>query len=344
MNVAIEKIDRLIIHNVGNKSYGEGIKFSQDETNFDNSESNILKLIQNVFKFDSLYEFYFTHDLNLNPVYKLVNVLFEDNTKFLEVSQTLVSHLYNQSTHPKIKGGDFYVIYLKDCIINDEIVDGIAILKSENKDTFLNVKSNSNGFELESLLGMNINKLDKGCLIFNTDKEKGYLLSVIDNTNKTSDAQYWFDNFLSVRERKNEYYNTQNVLSLCKSFISQELSNEFEIKKTDQVDLLNKSALFFKEKDVFEFNEFANEVIKEPEYIESFNKFKTNFEKEKNIEVQDNFTISDIATKKQARIFKSVLKLDKNFHIYIHGKKELIEKGVDKNGKKFYKIYFEEES
>jgi hypothetical protein len=344
MNVALEKIEKLIIHTVGNKSYEEGVKFSQEETNFDNSESNVLKLIQNVFKFDSLYEFCFTHDLSLNPVYKLVNILFEDNTKFVEVSQSLVSHLYNQSTHPKIKGGDFYVIYLKDCIINDEIVDGIAILKSENKDTFLNIKPNSNGFELESLLGMNINKLDKGCLIFNTDKEKGYLLSVVDNKNKSSDAQYWFDNFLSVKERKNEYYNTQNVLSLCKSFISQELSNEFEIKKTDQVDLLNKSALFFKEKDIFEFDEFAKEVIKEPEYIESFNKFKTNFEKEKNVEVQDNFIISDVATKKQARIFKSVLKLDKNFHIYIHGKKELIEKGVDDNGKKFYKIYFEEES
>lgn len=344
MNVAIEKIDRLIIHNVGNKSYGEGIKFSQDETNFDNSESNILKLIQNVFKFDSLYEFYFTHDLNLNPVYKLVNVLFEDNTKFLEVSQTLVSHLYNQSTHPKIKGGDFYVIYLKDCIIDDEIVDGIAILKSENKDVFLNIKSISNGFELESLLGISIDKLDKGCLIFNTNKENGFLLSVIDNTNKGSDAQYWFDNFLSVKERKDEYYNTQNVLSMCKDFISKELSNKFEIKKTDQADLLNKSVAFFKEENIFEFNKFANEVIENPEYIDSFNTFKTNYEKEKNVDVLDNFEISERATKKQARFFKSVLKLDKNFHIYIHGKKELIEKGIDEKGKKYYKIYYEEES
>ena len=48
--------------------------------------------------------------------------------------------------------------------------------------------------------------------------------------------------------------------------------------------------------------------------------------------------------KKQAKIFKSVLKLDNNFHIYIHGKRELIEQGVDPNGRKFYKIYYEEES
>lgn len=343
MNVILERIEKLIVHNVGNKSFGEGIKFSQEETIFTNSESSILKLIQKVFKFDSLFEFDYTHDLSLNPVCNLVNLLFNDKSKFIDVSQSLASHLYNQSTHPKIKGGDFYVIYLKDCLIDDEILDGVAILKSENKDVFLNIKSISNGFELESLLGMSIDKVDKGCLIFNTNKENGFLLSVIDNTNKGSDAQYWFDNFLSVKERKDEYYNTQNVLSMCKDFISKELSNKFEIKKTDQADLLNKSAAFFKEENVFEFNKFANEVIENPEYIDSFNTFKTNYEKEKNVDVQDNFEISERATKKQARFFKSVLKLDKNFHIYIHGKKELIEKGVDEKGKKYYKIYYEEE-
>ena len=344
MNVILEKIEKLIVHNVGNKSHGEGVKFSQEETIFATSESTILKLIQNVFKYDSLYEFHFTHDLSLNPVYNLINLLFSDKSKFIDVSQSLASHLYNQSTHPKIKGGDFYIIYLKDCLIDDEIVDGVAILKSENKDVFLNIKSISNGFELESLLGMSIDKLDKGCLIFNTNKENGFLASVIDNTNKGSDAQYWFDIFLSVKERKDEYYNTQNVLSMCKDFISKELSNKFEIKKTDQADLLNKSATFFKQENVFEFNKFVNEVIEKPEYIESFNSFKTNYEKEKNVDVQDNFEISEKATKKQARFFKSVLKLDKNFHIYIHGKKELIEKGVDEKGKKYYKIYYEEES
>ncbi len=42
---------------------------------------------------------------------------------------------------------------------------------------------------------------------------------------------------------------------------------------------------------------------------------------------------------------RSVLKLDKNFHIYIHGDRELIERGYDEEkGKSFYKVYFEEES
>jgi hypothetical protein len=48
--------------------------------------------------------------------------------------------------------------------------------------------------------------------------------------------------------------------------------------------------------------------------------------------------------KRQARIFKSVLKLDKNFHIYIHGDRNKIEHGVDESGRKFYKIFYEQET
>ena len=48
--------------------------------------------------------------------------------------------------------------------------------------------------------------------------------------------------------------------------------------------------------------------------------------------------------KRQARVFKSVLKLDKNFHIYIHGDRNKIEQGVDEKGRKFYKIYYEQEA
>ena len=39
-----------------------------------------------------------------------------------------------------------------------------------------------------------------------------------------------------------------------------------------------------------------------------------------------------------------VIKLDKNFHLYVHGSRELIEQGIDEEGRKFYKIYYTEES
>ena len=61
-------------------------------------------------------------------------------------------------------------------------------------------------------------------------------------------------------------------------------------------------------------------------------------------EFADSFEISDNAVRKQSKVYKSVIKLDKNFHIYVHGDRELIEQGRDPDGRKYYKIYFNEET
>ena len=61
------------------------------------------------------------------------------------------------------------------------------------------------------------------------------------------------------------------------------------------------------------------------------------------VDLAAQFDISPEAVKKQSRIFKSVIKLDRNFHIYVHGRTDLIEKGVDMDGRKYYKIYYQDE-
>ena len=89
--------------------------------------------------------------------------------------------------------------------------------------------------------------------------------------------------------------------------------------------------------------EFEQKVFNNQELIESFNSFDTEYREKHDLEIVEDFDISDKAVKKQARVFKSVLKLDKNFHIYIHGDKSLIQQGTDSDGRKFYKIYYDEE-
>jgi hypothetical protein len=294
------------------------------------------------FGFSLLYDFYHEADLILNEVYVNASKIFDNPETLHEQSVNLAKHLYEQSNHPKIKGGEFYVVYFKDCIIDGETVDAVGLFKSENKDTFLKVYPSGDGFEIESQQGININKLDKGCLIFNTDRENGYVVAVVDNTNKGAEAQYWIDNFLHVRQRKDEYYNTQNLLALTKNFVTKELPNQFDVSKADQVDLLNRSVKFFKDKDTFDMDEFANEVIAQPEVIDSFNRYREDYQRDRDVEISDSFTISDSAVKRQARVFKSVIKLDKNFHIYVHGDRNLIEQGEDDRGK-FYKVYYKEE-
>ena len=340
----MSKIKNISVHFVGNKTTDETLKLSLNHLDISDEICNILNIyFLSPFKSAEYYNFYHDIDLNMNDVFVCASNIFDNPDILFEQSVNLAKHLYEQSTHPKIKGGEFYVVYFKDCMLDGETVNAVGLFKSENKDIFLKVYPSGEGFEIESEQGININKLDKGCLIFNIEKENGYVVSVIDNTNRVTEAQYWIDDFLHVRQRKDEYYNTQNVLSLCKNFVKDELPQQFEVSKADQMDFLNKSIKFFKENDNFNMDEFANEVIAQPEIIDSFNQYKSLYQKDYDIEFADNFMISDSAVKKQARALKSVIKLDKNFHIYVHGNRELIEQGVDNKGK-FYKVYYQEES
>jgi hypothetical protein len=235
------------------------------------------------------------------------------------------------------------VVYFKHCLLNEELVDAVGLFKSENKDTFLKVNPSGDGFIVKTDQGANVDKLDKGCIIFDRDAADGYLVSVVDNTNKQLEARYWIDDFLHLRQCEDAYFQTQSVMAMAKSFITKELPQQFEVEKADQADLLNKSIKFFKEQDSFNMDEFEAEVIVQPEVISQFQQYRHDYQHDHQVNIEDEFDISDKAVKKQQRVFKSVIKLDKNFHIYVHGDRSLIERGEDADGRKFYKIYYEEE-
>lgn len=339
-------IIQCIIHYVGNKSIDEEVKVSQSTVS--NSEEISLVLTNYFLKSflhkEDYYQFYHISDNSLNEVYSYISSIFNSADNFRKESINLAKHLYEQSTHPKIKGGEFYVAYFKDCILDGDTVDAVGLFKSENKDTFLKVYPKGDGFEIESQKGVNINKLDKGCLIFNKEKEDGYVVAVVDNTNKGAEAKYWTDDFLHVKPRNDAYNNTKDILSMAKNFVLHELPQQMEVSKTEQIELLNKSLQYFKDNDSFSMERFAHEVMTKPEVIDTFNKYKSEYEAARDLAIMEQFEISDTAVKKQAKSIKSVIKLDKNFHIYVHGNENLIEQGVEEDGRKYYKIYYKEEN
>lgn len=335
------QIDSLIIHWVGNKNNDDGVVLSKTEIELNDEISSVLlKYFISPIKNDELYEFTHNSDIGLNEVYNYVSKIFENPRLLHEQSVLLAKYLYENSEHPNIKAGEFYIAYFSHCDIDNKDIDAIGIFKSENKDTFLEVHPDNTSFSIKSEQGININKLDKGCIIYNLNKENGYVISVIDNTNKGNDAKYWINNFLHVIPQKDAYYNTQSILSLCKNFAKNELA---QLPKADQADFLNKSVRFFKENEQFSLEKFASEVMEHPEIINSFNNYKASFQENNDIDISENFIISGSAVKKQARSLKNVIKLDKNFDIHIHGNRNLIEQGVDEKGK-YYKVYYKEES
>ena len=336
-------IINIALHLVGNKTNNENFVISKSIMMIDYEIKDLLlNYFLSSFTSEEYYQLYHESDLVLNEVYTYVSKIFDEPEQLYEQSVNLTKHLYEQSTHPKIKGGEFYTVYFKDCILDGETLDAVGLFKSENKDTFLKVLRENGNFNLESDKGINIKKLDKGCLIFNKDRENGYVVAVVDNTNKGVEAQYWIDDFLHVRQRKDKYANTQNFMALAKTFVTKELPKEFEVSKADQIDLLNKSLDFFKEKETFDINDFAHEVIAQTEVIERFHQYKQEYETQSDIVIDNQFEISESACKKQQRSYKRVINLDKKIQIVIAGNRQNVEQGEDERGK-FYKVYYKDE-
>lgn len=345
MHLAEATVESIALHAVGNKQLEEPLNLSHELLRVSDEVKNMLKTyFLFPFKTDEYFQLYDENGVEENTVYKSVTTIFENQDELLEQSLYLAQHLYNQCTHPKIKDGEFYVVYFKNCVMDDELVDAVGLFKAETKDTFLKVHQEDDRFVVESDFGFGLNKLDKGCLIFNTEQDKGYVVAIVDNTNKNAEAQYWTDDFLHIRQRKDEFYNTQHVLNMCKSFVTECMPEQFEVSKADQAEILNKSVSFFKENKTFEMDDFQQEVIGDPNVIEKFNDYKEEYQIEHDMTVPDSFGISDSALKKQSRNFKSVIKLDKNFHVYVHGDTKMIKKGVDpETGMNYYQLFFNEE-
>ncbi len=339
---------QISIHTVGNKLLGEKLTLSTKPTQIVDETLRQLLLQYFLSPFDKTNEVYSlyhpTGDVGLNEMNHFAEKIFANPSTFHEHSAAIASHLYDVGNHPKIKTGELYGCYFDALPIEGQMVAAIGFFKSESKEPYLTIAANQQeytiGYQQEAI---NIKKLDKGCLIFNTKTQHGYTVLVIDQTNKT-EAAYWIDDFLKLKIINNNFNQTNTVLKLYKNFVQQEMDEEFALDKTDKIDLLNRSIQYFKENEKFNLDSFSHEVINNEQGIASFKEYKTQYEQEYELPIPDSFTIHTEAVKKQARVFKSVLKLDKNFHIYIHGNNELIERGYDE-GKKlnYYKVFFRDE-
>jgi hypothetical protein len=289
---------------------------------------------------NATYEFKHTLDLELHALFKLSKSIFKASD-FVSISQQIYHYLKSVSKHQNINDGDLFILKFDDVKFNNQLYNAIGIYKIEKKDNFLEVITEKNeDINLKLKEGISGRKLDKACLILET--EEPYTILLIDNANTETD--YWQNEFLSIELKSDNINTTNQFLQYTKSFIVEQFPTEFETTKADQIELLNRSVQFFKKNDTFDKSTFEEEVFVDKNIIQSFRNFDEVYKQDNEFEFQEQFEISAQAVKKQAKYFKSVLKLDKNFHIYIHGNTELIQQGIDDDGRKFYKIYYKEEN
>lgn len=335
----------LITHHVGNKQRDESYTLSGAETVVDeDSHDYLLTYFLQPFNSEEYYSFSHTVSLDLNAVNTVAARVFGNPDTFVEASGDLARLLFDQTTHPKVKAGELNIAYFTNVMLGDEKVTAIGIFKSETDTPFLKMKHQRKNYFIRHEFGFELKGMDKGCLIFNTAGNDGFRMLVSDAGARAAETQYWKEDFLNIKPVSNAYHQTTQLMNIAKTYVTQKLTEDFEVNKADQIDLLNRSAEYFKKNDSFNQQQFEEQVFRDKSVIESFRSFDQTYREENSIAIEEDFDISKQAVKKQSRVFKSVLKLDKNFHIYIHGDRQLIERGTDEDGRKYYKIYFTEET
>ena len=332
LNLYTTNIETLSIHRVGNLSKGEPLFLSEKPYALNDEIIGLLK--EYFFKpFREKEENYFhlVHDTDVefNELYQLVTPIFEDESSIHEQSKKIAQHLYNQANHPHIKSGEVYVALLHDSYLDNEKVKAVGIFKSEMRNSFLQFEEQANQLEMIIQEGVNIHRLDKGCIIFNVNKEDGYKILSIDSNRY--DTKYWLENFLNVDALIDDNFYTKKYLKF-----SQDFAKDVILPAEDK-------------NDDFEETSFMNEVFENPELIPEFKHYKVEKGPKYQIEDVSTFPIVNKAVSDVRKKIKNVIDLDTNIQIRMdfinpESADKFIEKGWDEEKQMYYYlVYFNKE-
>ena len=349
INLFNAHIENLSIHRVGNKSRNEAIFLSESPYGLNDE---IVPLLKEYFfksfreKEENYFQFAHEVDLEYNEMFNFATEVFTNPSSIHDVSKKITNHLFEQSNHPHIKNGEVYVTYLTNVSIDNNVVDAIGIFKSELRTDFLQFEEKNSSLEMILQEGINLNKLDKGCLIFNYKKEEGYKILTVDSNRY--DARYWLEHFLSVDAFQDENFMTKKYLKFCQEF-AKEVVFPAEDKK-QEVMFMNRAVNHFAKNDEFEETAFLNDVMDNPDLIPEFKSYKADRGEKYSIEDVTSFPIANAAVTDVRKSIKNVINLDTNIQIKLdfinpESAEKFVEKGWDEEKQMYYYlVYFNKEN
>lgn len=348
INLYSAQIESLSMHRIGNKSKAEGLFVSSDPYAL---SDELTPLVKEFFfksfreKEESYYKFHHETDLEFHEMFGIAQKVFENPSATHMLSEEIAKHLYAQSDHPHIKAGELYVVYLENVLIDNTKTDALGIFKSEIKQDFLQFRESGTNLQMILEQGINLNKLDKGALIFNHKSEDGYKVLSVDSNRY--DAKYWLENFLGVDTFEDDNFYTKKYLKFCQDF-AKDVVLPAEDKK-EEVLFMNRAVNHFAKNDAFEETAFMNEVIENPDLIPEFRHYKTEQAPKYKIEDLTEFPISNKAVSSQRKKIKNVINLDTNIQIKMdfinpESAEKFVEKGWDEEKQMYYYlVYFNKE-
>lgn len=333
LEVSESKLAQYVVHYMGDELVLGQEAFQQPEVML---EAAFTQLAFHKLDVDQQYAFFHETDIGLNEVYTYVKSIFDNQNSFLDQSQHIAKHLHSVSQHPNIKSGELFIGLFENCLFNNEVRKAISIVKIEEKEMFLDVKSEQNKVVVNGIDGINVKKINNmGVIVDMGQDEKP---AVFLKTKRKEDVVYWQERFLKLKVADESFHKTNLALTECKKYILKEET----FTNTDKLGFLNKTLEYFRNEEEFQVDNYIETV------------FETANEVQKDVLINTvkpyETEISESAIAKAEKNYKRKIKLDENIEIQVNVRdiekvNELIEVGYDEvTNRKFYKIYFEEEA
>lgn len=269
----------------------------------------------------------------------LLQAILEEPDALHEYGKKLAQRLADIAPGYTTRKGVFILAFFDNIT---EGQPGIGLFKAETEESILALNDKGEDWQLQWMKGLSGKRPDKGAL-FIPNAEGKFKAIVAD---KNAEIKYWLQGFLSLNPNSNPQQATRQVMDLIKGFSEDVLSAENKVERTEQLAFLDQTARYLSSNPVFDVEEFGREVIHNPQLQDAFMDYKLAFEEEHENQMPNRVAIEqDTLVKQHSKFMRSVIKLDKNFHVYVHGNKDFIERGFDEEkGKYYYKLYFSEES
>ncbi|EGV44076.1 nucleoid-associated protein [Bizionia argentinensis JUB59] len=340
-------ISKCIIHKVGNKHNSTKNAFSEKEVIFDEASYELMLpfLLRPFASAVQSYRFNHHADIALNEINTYSAQVFADEENFIETSQNIVKHLFEQSNSAQIKTGDVLVVLFEGVEFNEITTNAIGIFKIENKVNFFQTYLEDNSYDVLVQKGISSKKVDKGCLILNQSDTEGRIIFSADNNDY--DTQYWINHFLNIKYADDSNSHTQQYIELCKDFSEDILKISYGNQERNT--FLAKTIDFFKEHEIVNVETFKDELFEEDKHKTLFDDYKKTFEGEKNLVIRNQFDVAELVVNKEKKKIKTDIKLDTNIQIKLdidapEASSEYLERGYDEEKKMhYYKVFFNTE-
>lgn len=331
---------------VGNPLKGEVLQTSKVLCRFSEEDAEWLThCFLRSFRALDLHRLHHHSHLGSNEVYTYVGGIFDSPDSLLENGALIAKHLHSSSNHPNIKNGDLCIGLIKGIKVAGQVTDALSIIKSESKVPFLQITVEDGDLKLSTQQGIYPDKIDKGCLILNHQRDEGYAVYVFDKSG--GNTYFWNRDFLGAIPVKNEDYLTRRYAELCGDFADEGLPEG--TLQEERHALARRAASHLAENEEFDRRRFEQQVLVEPEVIEQFADFKEEFEKESQVPLDDQFKISGKIAKREEKKLRSRIKLDTGAVIrlssgLIEAPEGILEQGFDEGRQmKFVKLFYNEE-